>query len=643
MYKRRVLIFLGLVAACLTVLAGRLFYLQVVRGDAYRRQFEESLEYVELLPAARGTVYDRTGTRPLAVDEPCFDFCLHYGLLSEDTAWARSQQRRIAHDEDVSLEAAAELVRRRTDRAWQTARELATAHGVDLDAAVARVRRRVRAIRRIVGQPVREEQQYHAVVPGLERRELLEDVLGAAYQKSRRRAYPQGDLAGHVVGYVGEVNADEQRRRNLSADEAPWLQCRLHNYLDGDLLGKCGVEKMCETILRGRRGYRRLKRTGGEPELLDEAPAEHGRDVRLTLDLDLQRRCRSLLREAGGPGAFVVVSVPTGEVLALVSVPGYDPGRFRRDRDYARGVLTDERDLPLLNRAAGRRLPTGSTIKPIVALGALACEAITPQTTFFCRGYLHTPGSFRCHSRHGHIALHEAIQRSCNVYFYNVGERMGPRRLADWLQRWGFDEPPGTGLPRETAGIVPTAAWLARHRRRHVRPGDARNMAVGQGEFCATPLHMAAAVAAIARDGSFLSPVLVRDGGPPQTRRTLPVSPAHLRVVQSAMDDVVNRPGGTAYRAFHRMRPYPGVRACGKTGTAQTAPQRVDSNNNGRIDAGDRVVRSGDTAWFVGYAPRDRPQIAFAIVRDYAGHGGTACAPLAADFLRYCTERGMFR
>ncbi len=646
MYKRRVKIFLAIVVISFLGLGLRLLYLQGVKGQDYREQFERSLQHVELLPAKRGSIFDRTGTRPLAIDKACFDFCLHYGFLTRDRHWIRLQKRQIARELNISFDEAANVYERRAKRTWELARRIADANGVDLDESVKRIIRRVATIRRIVGMDVREQRQFHAVVGGLDEKLVLDGTVGAECRPSRKRWYPYGDLASHVIGFTGQVSGAEQKRLNIREGQADWLARMRSNYLGGDTLGKSGIEKMCEPILRGVRGYRRLKRVRSGYKVLDEAPAVHGRDVHLTLDMRLQKTLVDVFRSRGQTGSAVVLSLPEGQVLALVSEPAYDLNRY-----YAEfpALFADEIGLPLLNRAVQKRYPPGSTVKPIVALGALSAGVITRQTELHCSGRLFadTPGRWRCWNRNGHgdINVVDALKGSCNVFFYKLGNMMGSQQLGMWFDLFGFSDLPGTGLSEERASLVPNARWLRRTARRGFRPGDARQMAIGQGSMEVTPLHVANAMAAIARGGKFMTPILSLEGGPKRISRALTLTGAQVEAVHSGMHKVVDERGGTAYKYFHgRGVASVGIPICGKTGTAQTPPQRVDSNGNGRIDGGDRIVRSGDTAWCVGFAPYGNPQIAFAVVVEYVeGGGGRNAGPIALELIRACLKYGYIR
>ncbi len=646
MYKSRIKTFLTIITLVMLALVARLGYLQVIKGDEYRRQAEQALQSVELTSAVRGKILDRNN-HVMAMDKRCFDFCLDYRFITSDRAWIAQQQRAIARDMAVGPTRAAEIYRERSDRTWQLARQLSVTAASDLEETVQTIVRRVRSIRRIVGMPIREERSDHPVVEGLDEMVSLEGTVGATVVPSLKRSYPYDDLACHILGVTGEVSAEKQKQLNLTADQAPWLDRMLQNYLDGDKIGISGVEKLCEPMLRGQRGFRRLKRTSEGRLVLDDVSAEPGQDVNLTLDVALQHRVTQLLASQPTPCCAVVLSVDRNEVLAMVSVPTYDLNRYRQDYRF---LSTNEIDLPLLHRAVQKRYPPGSTAKPLSGVAAVESGALNLESRFNCRGYMYRPGRFRCWLRSGHGSedLVEAITHSCNIYFYHAGQAAGLPVLTQWLQRFGFADVPGTGLPEEKPGLVPDEGWIRAHIGRAPVPGDARFTAIGQGYFESTPLHIANAMATIARGGIHRSPVLVLRGGPEPVQRDLQISPSTIAAIHEGMYNVCNFAGGageqrgTAYRVFHGPgRPLP-FDVCGKTGTAQTAPQRTDSNGNGRIDGRDRIVRRGHTALFAGFAPYRNPRVAVAVVVEYVpgGSGSRNAAPLARQILEICSEMG---
>lgn len=655
MYKTRIKIFLGIITGVILLLLGRIAHLQIIRGEQYRRDYEQSIREVRLLPAARGQITDRAG-RILAVDLPCKDFCLDYRFVTKDPRWVARQVRLICLRKGVSRQEAQQLYRQREAYTWRLANQLAREYDGDLVRTIGKIVERVqrigRAARRRAGSEalrIREQQQAHPVVRAMsnERAVLVAEevqagkTVGATVRGSHKRFYPYGELACHVVGVTAPVTARDMARPIIPPEKADWLTRKRVNYEPDDAKGISGVEKMCEAMLRGRRGFRLLESGRPVPLVLQSAAAQAGGDVHLTLDLALQQPLTERLRATGHNGAVVVLSVPRGEVLAMVSTPTYDLNRYR---EQSARLFSDEVDLPLHNRAVMRLYPPGSTAKLVAAIAALSTGEITPHTTFHCRGRLfaNNPGRWRCSGVHGAVSLHRGIMKSCNVYFYELGNLLRPLRMCKWFRMFGVHERPGTGLPEERAGFVPTREWMLRTQKRPFSVGDARQMAIGQGPLLVTPMHMANAVAIIARNGRMVQPRLVLEDDRQRVVRDLPIADGHLRGVRRGMESVVHQRGGTGYRVFHRPgTASPGVRLCGKTGTAEVSKQWVDLNRDGRIDAGE-IVREGDMAWFVGFAPADDPQIAFAVVIEYVTKGGGAsnAGPVAREIIRLCGDLG---
>ena len=655
MYMRRVKIFLALVFVVFAVLVVRLWQLQIVRGEHYRTEYDQRMRRIDLLPARRGTILDRSGTYPLAVDMPCFELSLDYRLLSLPRPLMGPFRKERATEIHRALRGLGrqnhldypETVKR-IGPTWRFVERVAAEHGVDLPSAVRKIRRRVETIREKIKCTPREAYQPHPILKQLDeaaaaviKSELFETV-GLSVRPSHKRSYPYGDLACHLIGLTGPVDADEIEKFNVSERDADLLTRLRGNYQYSDAIGKSGVEKMCEGSLRGKRGYHKYNRIAGAEELRTEVPAAHGRDVRVTIDIKLQQAITQEFRDRGQNGSAVVISIPDGEVLALVSVPTYDLNEYRSIYPV---LLKDEVDLPLLHRAVARRYPPGSTAKVITALAGLSGGVLSADRQFRCTGRLFPdyPDRWRCWLSRGHgtLDLLNGIKHSCNVYFYHVGELVGPEQLSAWFSLFGYDLPCGTHLPEERPGLVPSQQWLRVNRNRSFRRGDARLMAIGQGAMEVTPLHVANAMATIARGGEFISPTVVRAATERRVAR-LGILKSHIDLVTEGMYRAVNERGGTANKAFYPPGVAPlGVVVCGKTGTAETAPHRVDSNGDGRIDRTDRIVRTGNTAWFAGFAPRANPRIAFAVAVEYVPGGGSVyAAPIARQLVLVSQQLG---
>lgn len=647
MYKFRIKIFLGVIALVFLGLLGRLLQLQVVSGDQYLRNLGGLLNRGQRLESNRGRILDRNG-KILAMDEPCYDLCLSYRFLTADPRWTRKQVASIARAEGLSPEQAQAVFERRSANTWEVARRLAEQGGQDLDEVADSVIERVRAVRQDVidrrarlgltpVESVAEEDQVHPVATGLESPAGLDlnDTVGILVRPSFRRLYPYKDAACHIIGRTAQVSLDDMRSRNLD-ESADAMEAIRVNYRPGDQIGQGGVERMCEGLLRGRHGYRLERRRGGET--VEQTPPEGGQDIHLTLDIKLQEELMKVWKAQttpGSTGAIVILSVPTGDVLAMVSMPTYDINTYARDY---KELVKDEVYLPMLNRAVAGRYPPGSTAKPVTALAAMKTGLFALDTQIHCKGYLFSPDSYRCwiwkhHVGHGPLDVVGAIRYSCNIYFYQAGMRLGLGRLAEWFKRFGYGGKPGTGLPEEIAGYVPTDSRY---------DGEARLMAIGQGQVTVSPLQVANAMAAIARGGTLLSPVLALEGSPARVREDLGLSRSHIEAIHRGMYEVVNSRDGTGYSVFHEREAQPlEVAVCGKSGTADAAPQRVDSNDDRRITGADTIVREGNMAWFAGFAPRGNPTIAFAVVVDYVDGGGAKNAgPVAREAIRVCRDLG---
>jgi len=643
LYKNRLKIFIAVVILMFLGVVLRLGYLQIVKGDDYRLKYEEMLRNVESLPAMRGRILDRNGYI-LAYDEPCYSLYLDYRLLTSNEKWAKRQVRAIARELSIPSDRAEKVFRLRVDTTWRLTaeaaekarcrdlgvRELSTLQAAavreDLQSTISRIIYRMKRQEKIVGMTVRGQRRAHRVVSGLDEAVnvdlglRVDKTVGASIRPDNRRRYPYHSTACHIIGFTTQVWKEDLDRHNISQAEGGWFARNEVNYRDGDMIGRGGIEMMSEQYLRGKRGYRIRQ----DRKIAEDCRAQQGQDVHLTIDIRLQKDIEALM--GGRNGCVVVLGVPNREVLAMVSVPTYDINRYQQD---FKKLIADKVNLPLLHRAVKKLYPPGSTMKPLAAIAALGVGTITPGTEYTCRGYLYEPNKFRCWHRqggHGSVDMVDALKRSCNVYFYWVGERLGIEMFGDWLGAFGLSDKPGTGLPEELAGHVPKRGTV----------GESRLLAIGQGPMDATPLHVANAIATIAAGGEFRSPIIALEGGPKPVRRQLPVSSKHAEAVQLGMRKVVSESGGTASKYFRANMP--GTAVCAKTGTATVQPHVPDLNGNGRADPEEKrsnMVLRGDMAWCVGFAPYNNPKYAFAIVVEYVtvGGGGANAGPIARDLI----------
>ncbi len=427
---------------------------------------------------------------------------------------------------------------------------------------------------------------------------------------SQRRLYPQNGFAAHLIGYTGEVSEAE-------LDSAEFAR-----YNPGTIVGKFGIERQYNDVLMGMDGQRQVvvDNRGRERELLGTKEARPGKDLQLTIDLDLQTVAE--LTMEGRNGAVVALDPRNGEVLALVSRPAFDPNKFAvriKPADW-KDIATDP-DKPLIDRAIQAQQAPGSTFKPIVALAALESGTIDDEFNVHCYGGASFYGRpFKCWKKggHGNISLHRAIVQSCDVFFYNVGNRTDIDKIAFYAEMGGLGARTGIDLPHEAEGVVPSRRWVAKRERRKWYAGETISVAIGQGALTVTPLQLAVAHGGFWTGGTWYKPHLVKTAhlAPP---RTWALSPDNVQKVVDGMYGVVNEWGTGAIARL------PDVEVCGKTGTAQLASNEFLKGRTGE--------EFKDNAWFVGYAPRQAPEIVVVAFFEHGAHGDRA-APIVRDVLK---------
>ena len=574
-------VFAGIGAAGFALIVVGLLRLQVQQHDHYRRLAQENRVRLEVLRAPRGTIFDRHGVL-LADNHPSFNIMFR-PLPAESLERARQVVHpawvaRVGRLTGVDSATVAELVRS-ANRTGQSAMLRRNAP-FDVLAAV---------------------EESRAELPGL-------DVV-----VEPMRRYPFGTLAAHLLGYAGEINDQELAERATQG------------YRPGDLIGRSGVERSYEHFLRGRDGaeYVVVNAMGKRVSTLTEGPPlvpEAGSDVHLTLDLRVQQALEEAMAEVGR-GAAVAIDPRDGGILGMASRPAFDPNEFSQGLSFARWrELSHGGANPLLNRAIQGTYPPGSTFKIVTMLAALKYGVSQPTSRYSpCAGaYFFGGRSFGCWKREGHGSLDfpEAIQHSCDVYFYQVGVKLGLPRLEATARSFGLGARTGIDLPQERQGLVPSPAWY--DKRWGVgkwRKGLLLNLAIGQGELLVTPLQLALMAAQSGTFGHAVHPHVVRSvAGSPQFAVQGPVQPgpsaepAVWAAVHHGLEEVVAAGTATLARV-------PSLNVGGKTGTAQ--------NPHGQ-----------DHALFVCYAPAEKPVIALAFVIENSGHGGSIAAPMAGLVLR---------
>ncbi|HTQ40512.1 MAG TPA: penicillin-binding transpeptidase domain-containing protein [Pirellulales bacterium] len=695
---------------------GRLIALELRDGPEFRAIAAEPIVRRQSVPGMRGRILARDGA-VLAYDEPLVDVAVNYRWLEEppNPRWLRQMvraqlspaerrdTRRLAEEEQRFLAERIELWKRLaslcglTTAQWQ-ARTEQIQQRVEAIAAGVNARRENASAEKLrdadfdeshsdspagwlalVGRSIAEalfewdddsssppvtaaeELTEHVVYEGLPLDAVAEiethpqNYPGVKLIHSYRRAYPEGNLAAHVVGYLGRPTAEEIAAAENSADA----------YHTDDWLGRTGIERQYESRLRGHRGLTvdQLDPRGRIVSSTTVRQPSAGSDVVLTLDPALQRTAQTLLDEAlarrlpsgdeqldaAAGAALLAIDVHTGAVLAAASSPRFDPNAFpQRDSQAVQHWLNDPAR-PLFDRTVQMALPPGSVFK-IVSAAALLSAGIDPQAPFDCQGYLRQPDALRCavYRRygigHGPVTMVDALARSCNVYFFHYAEQVGANPLLDWAQRLGLGRATGIDLPSEVAGNVPASNPASDAVDSKISQPDALMIAIGQGPITATPLQIVRMVAAIANGGNLVTPYVAERLAEPPGGNSLPTEAARQAspldevirhqpprpiqgltvqisdVIRKGLRQTVADEQGTAYHVVNVQQ----VAIAGKTGTAETGGNQPEH------------------AWFAGYAPADNPQVAFVVVMEHAGNSAPATGPVVQYLAKRMDELGYF-
>jgi penicillin-binding protein 2 len=601
LFEARALVSVILIGLATLGLVARLYRLQVTHHDYYSELSQGNRVRTEPIPAARGLILDRSG-EVIAGSQPAYQL----ELVPEEVPDVEKTLAGLVQLDLVRAEDVGEIVR--------TIESSRTFDSVPIrlrmsDEDVARF-----AVRRFE-------------FPGLD------------IKTRQTRFYPNGTLAVHALGYVGAISEADLKHIDRAA------------YAGTSLIGKLGVESTYEQRLHGINGFREVlvnaqgrsvERQGAfVPNLRTKAPIA-GEDLVLSIDLKVQRVAEAAL--AGHRGAVVALDPNTGDVIALVSLPGFDPTQFGRGitpTEY--NALQGDIDHPLFNRALRGTYPPGSTVKPVIALAGLTYHVVDPEAHKYCAGSFHLPGSSRIfheyhNEKHGSVDLDDAIARSCDVYFYGLADVLGVDRIASFMAPFGFGKLTGIDIGGEKTGILPSRAWkvkaFAKPADQAWFPGETVNFGIGQGYLTVTPLQLAHYASIIATRGQIWQPRLVagyRDAHTGQVRRLAPVSqgqitgvaPEDWQRVVHGMIGVTQR--GTA-AAIGLHAPYI---FAGKTGTAQV----FSVAQNEKYVASQVAERLRDHSWFIAFAPADQPRIALAVLQENGGAGASAAAPIARKVL----------
>jgi penicillin-binding protein 2 len=588
-FSRRVAFLGGGKVLLLSLLAGRMYQLQVIESDKYKTLADENRINLRLLPPPRGTIVDRYG-RALAVNQENY----RVTLVAEQV-----------NDINTMLDTLSGIISLE-------------------DYERHRILREVRRRRGFVPVTVRENLDWRDV----SRIEVnAPDLPGLSIEVGQSRQYPFAEDFAHVLGYVSAVSEKE-----VTGD--PLLE------LPGFKVGKNGVERVFDLNLRGKAGNTQVEvnAVGRVIRELSRQEGQPGVDLRLTIDRDLQKLAADRLKEEKSASA-VILDVHNGDVLALSSVPGFDPNEFvtgLSSKTWRR--LINDPYAPLTNKAISGLYAPGSTFKMVVALAALEARIVAPDHRVFCRGHTQLGNArFHCWKRHGHgwQDMYDAHQNSCDVYFYDIAKRIGIDRIAAMATRFGLGTKTGIELPSEKGGVIPTRAWKKALIGTAWQQGETLISGIGQGFILTTPLQLAVMTARIANGGKAVLPRLIRaaevDGKEEEpVFKDLGISKRSLDVVREGMLRVTNVQQGTAYRARISEE---GMEMSGKTGTAQVRRISKAERDTWVLKNHERPWRERDHALFVGYAPSDNPRYAVSVIVEHGGGGSKVAAPIARDLL----------
>ncbi|NQU57403.1 MAG: penicillin-binding protein 2 [Rhodospirillales bacterium] len=600
-FSRRTAMLAGGKAVLLSALVGRMYYLQVIESDRYKTLAEDNRISFRLLAPPRGRIVDRFGV-PIADNQQNYRVV----LIPEQTS-----------DIEETLLRLGRIIPIRQGEKKRILREVHRSRG-------------------FVPVTLRENLSWEDVA---HIEVNTPDLPGVMIDVGQSRFYPFAREMAHILGYVAAVSEGETKGN-------PLLE------LPGFRIGKSGIEKVYDLALRGAGGssqvevnafgrvIRELKRSEGQP----------GTRLQLTIDSGLQKMVSKRLGE--NSGSVIVMDVHSGDVLAMVSTPGFDPNAFNKglSNEQWNDLVSNEK-APLTNKSIAGNYAPGSTFKMIVALAALEKGVITAESEVFCSGKTKLGNAtFHCWKKGGHgvVNLNKGISQSCDVYFYEIARRTGIERIAEMARRFGLGTRLGLDLPGERGGLIPSDKWKRASIGAPWQKGETLLAGIGQGYVLTTPLQLAVMTARLANGGVAVSPHLTRNivtaegKAPRQVKEPADIGiiPEHLGLILEAMETVVNVPTGTAYRSRIRA---PEFRMAGKTGTAQVRRISKQERETRVLKNAELPWKERDHALFVGYAPTTAPRYAVAVVIEHGGGGSSVAAPIGRDVLEEAQRRDAAR
>lgn len=589
--RKRLLGVVVVLVAFFAIIVIRLWNLQIYHGAEYKEKAYSNRIRIQETSAPRGQIFDRRG-REIVTNRPSFNVV----LLREDS-----------HDIDDVVKRLAPILKEDISTLWDRIREAA---GTPLYLPVS----------------LKEDIDWETLAY-LENHN--QDFSGIRIEVKPVRVYNYGDLAANIIGYLGVISKKELEQADRTV------------YSGREIIGKRGLERLRESDLRGEKGrnYTEVDAKGFERQKLKSLDPLPGKEIHLTLDAELQKIAEDMMAKADMSGAVVAMDVKTGRLLTAVSAPSIHLDQFVGGISQKNWKeLLDNPKNPLLNKVVQGIYPPGSTYKMVTAMAGLAAGVITKDTVMYCPGFYRFGNrTYRCwkHSGHGSVDLRRAVGESCDVYFYQVGQKVGVDGLAEFANKVGLGKPTGVEMENEKPGLTPTKKWKRERYKTKWHDGETLSVAIGQGFNLVTPLQIAVMTATLANGGQRMKPQIIEkiidpdgkqiSGFVPEMVADIGLNAQHLERVRLGMFDVVQGDRGTARKVAIK-----GLTIAGKTGTAQV----VKLAQYRGLKEADIPYKFRDHAWFTCYAPTENPEIAVTVLVEHGLHGGSGAGPIARAILK---------
>ncbi len=588
-FRKRLFGIMMVVFAAFSLLAARLFYLQIIAGDHYYKMSKNNCIRIQRVKPVRGLVFDRNGNL-LVENRPSFDLSI--------------------------IPCDAKPIEKTIDKLLRHVPEFADEICEKVSAGKIKYGYRPQLLKKDIGRDALAPVSAHRF-----------EIPGVMIDINSRRNYIYDSLASHLIGYLGEINAAELKNDTYRYKES------------GDFIGRYGIEKSYDADLSGVPGGRivQVNAIGQVVKILDTVESEPGNNIYLTIDFELQTIAEAQLKDQ--IGAIVAMDPNSGEILAMASSPTYS------QNDFINGISSDQWQQlvsdphrPMMNKALQGLYPPASTYKIVTAIAALEEGLIDENTTFYCPGsYSYGNRSYGCWKKEGHgkVNITDAIAQSCDVFFYQVGRKLGVDRMAWYAKGCGLGSRTGINLENESDGLIPTAAWKKRRTGISWQGGENLSIAIGQGYNLVTPLQIAVLFGAVANGGTEYRPRILKKvqtvggqivkTGQPEIIGKLPVSPQTLDLIQNGLREVVNDRHGTAHWYVYDKE----IDISGKTGTAQVVSLKTEKEMENKK----KSVSYDSHAWFVGYAPTEKPEIVVSVLVEHGKHGSSGAGPIAKEMI----------